>query len=90
MDEIRSRVSTLDGSEVRVMAVVGEHFLNQTRDGWSIAKVINSSISLRFLGSDPHVFKPGMPFETHVSITYAHAQGHINFKKSFHNLSIPK
>lgn len=67
MEEIARRVPVLDGAEVRVEAEIQETFLMINETGFTMAKIINSSINCRFLGSPPYVFKPGMPFETSVS-----------------------
>ncbi|XP_069938701.1 CD109 antigen [Cherax quadricarinatus] len=70
MEEISKKVPALDGSEVRVEAEITETFMLVTETGYSMAKIINSSVNCRFLGSPPYVFKPGMPFEASIAVSY--------------------
>ncbi|KAK7085756.1 hypothetical protein SK128_008452, partial [Halocaridina rubra] len=70
MDEISQRVPELDGAEIKVEAIVQETFMMLNETGFSKAKIINSSIHCRFIGSPPFVFKPGMPFDTSVAVSY--------------------
>lgn len=67
MAEIARKMPVIDGSIVRVEAMVHESFMGINETGFSMARIINSSISVRFLGSQPYVFKPGMPFSASVS-----------------------
>lgn len=57
---------TLEGMEIVVTATVGDWYLDEVIEGFSTARVFNSSIKLRFLGDSPQVFKPGMPVTTYV------------------------
>ena len=38
--------------------------------GWCETRIINQTLSLRFVGNPPLVFKPGMPFEAAVAVRY--------------------
>ena len=38
--------------------------------GFCESRVINQTLSLRFVGSDPMVFKPGMPLEAQIAVRY--------------------
>lgn len=67
LDELSRLVSRLDGMKVAVTALVGERFLDLIETGFSESIVFNSSLQLRFLGSSPQVFRPGMPFKAYVS-----------------------
>lgn len=67
MAAIAQMMPVVDGSMVRVEAQVRESFMGINETGFSMAKIINSSISCRFLGSPPYIFKPGMPFSASVS-----------------------
>lgn len=58
---------TLDGMEISVTATVGDRFLDEVIEGYSVARVFNSSIKLAFLGDSPQVFKPGMHIKIYVS-----------------------
>ncbi|XP_047481542.1 CD109 antigen-like [Penaeus chinensis] len=70
MEELSKRISDLDGSEIRLEAEVQETFMMLNETGFSMAKIINSSINCRFVGSPPYVLKPGMPFEATVAVSY--------------------
>lgn len=67
MWEIERSVTILDNVEVEVKAEVGEHYWNEKEEGFSKARIFNSSLSLIFLGGSPQVFKPNMPFTCYVS-----------------------
>ncbi|KAH7984189.1 hypothetical protein HPB52_017848 [Rhipicephalus sanguineus] len=69
--ELSRLVSRLDGMKVVVTALVGERFLDLIETGFSESLVFNSSLQLRFLGSSPQVFRPGMPFKAYVSVSYS-------------------
>ncbi|RWS10332.1 CD109 antigen-like protein, partial [Dinothrombium tinctorium] len=58
------------GSDVEFQAKVTELFSGTTVNGYAVSRIINSTIVMRFLDSQPAVFKPGMPFTTHVAVTY--------------------
>ena len=47
-----------------------EFFYNNTQRGFCETRVINQALSLRFVGTDPMVFKPGMPFEAQIAVRY--------------------
>lgn len=56
----------LEFCEIEVQAMVGERFYDFVVHAYGRIRVVNSSISLRFLGVNPQIFKPGMPLKTHV------------------------
>ena len=64
------RDSYPDGFEIQVTATVGDKFLDEVIEGYSSARVINSSIKVAFLGGSPQVFKPAMPIVVYIAITY--------------------
>lgn len=68
MRELLHYVPTLEGMEVIVTATVGDRFLNEVIEGYSIARIFNSSLKVSFLGDSPQVFKPGMPVTCYVSL----------------------
>lgn len=68
MSELRSLVYPLSGAEVEIRAKATEYFSNITHIGYVRVRMINETLSLRFLGTSPQIFKPGMPFITYVSI----------------------
>lgn len=69
MAELASAVPNLNDVEVRVTATVGDHFLDEILEGYSTARISNSSVKLSVLGGSPQVFKPSMPFQLFVSFT---------------------
>lgn len=70
MEELERFVPNLDGMEVQVTATVGERFYNEIIEGYSTARIFNSSITVEFAGGSPQVFKPAMPITCYVSILY--------------------
>uniref|UniRef100_T1IN02 CD109 antigen n=1 Tax=Strigamia maritima TaxID=126957 RepID=T1IN02_STRMM len=70
VDRLLHSVPQLDGTLVKVEAFVFDKFMEMQNSGFAMASITNSSISLRFLGSSAKVFKPGMPFETLVAVSY--------------------
>ena len=54
----------------RAEAWMTEFFYNNTQRGFCETRVINQTLSLRFVGTDPMVFKPGMPFEAQIAVRY--------------------
>ena len=44
--------------------------MNSLQRGFCESRVINQTLSLRFVGSDPMVFKPGMPLEAQIAVRY--------------------
>ncbi|XP_076046263.1 CD109 antigen-like [Oratosquilla oratoria] len=70
MEEIGRVVPRLDGTEVRVEAELREVFMALNNTGYSHAKIINSTVHCRFIGSPPFVVKPGMPFDGAVAVSY--------------------
>ncbi|XP_050713228.1 CD109 antigen-like isoform X2 [Eriocheir sinensis] len=70
MAVIAKEMAVMDGAMVRVEAMIQESFMDINETGFSMAKIINSSISCRFLGSPPYIFKPGMPFSASVAVSY--------------------
>ncbi|CAG9856305.1 unnamed protein product [Phyllotreta striolata] len=70
IQELLHYVPTLDGVEVVITATVGDPFLEEVIEGFSTARIFNSSIKLSFLGGSPQVFKPGMPITTYVVACY--------------------
>ncbi|KAH9631713.1 hypothetical protein HF086_014714, partial [Spodoptera exigua] len=65
MSELAQLVPTLDGVEVIITASVGDPFLDEVIEGYSIARIFNSSLQVTFLGGTPQVFKPSMPFDVY-------------------------
>lgn len=66
IQDLLHHVPTLEGMEVLVVATVGDWFLDEVIEGFSTARVFNSSIKLKFMGDSPQVFKPGMPVSAYV------------------------
>ncbi|GFT53743.1 CD109 antigen [Nephila pilipes] len=61
----------LENCEVEVQAVVGERFYDFTVFAYGRIRIVNSTTSLRFLGVNPQVFKPGMSFKTQIAVSYS-------------------
>ncbi len=68
--DIKTRMGTLQAMEVRAEAFITEFFYNNTQRGFCETKIINNSLSLKFVGHPPFVFKPGMPFYGVVALRY--------------------
>lgn len=67
MSELAQLVPSLEGVEVIVTATVGDPFLDEVVEGYSVARIFNSSLAVTFLGGELQVFKPHMPFDVYVS-----------------------
>lgn len=67
MVELASSVGSLNGVEVMITATVGDRFLDEVIEGYSTARIYNSSVKVTVLGGSPQVFKPSMPFTLYVS-----------------------
>ncbi|XP_018320205.1 CD109 antigen [Agrilus planipennis] len=70
LSEILRHIPTLDGMEVVITATVGERYLDEVIEGYSVARIYNSSLKLSFMGGSPQVFKPGMPISTNIVVNY--------------------
>ncbi|KAM3959264.1 macroglobulin complement-related [Aphomia sociella] len=70
MAELAQLVPELDGVEVIITASVGDPFLDEVIEGYSIARIYNSSLAVTFLGGSPQVFKPAMPFDVYMVVSY--------------------
>lgn len=77
MSELLHYFPSLDGMEVVITATVGDRFLDEIIEGYSVARIFNSSLKLSFLGDSPQVFKPGMPIMCYVSNKW------LNFKNVY-------
>ncbi|CAO1404502.1 unnamed protein product [Diamesa hyperborea] len=70
MNELEKLVPTLAGMEVLITARVGERFYDEIIEGYSMARVYNSSIKVSFMGGTPQVFKPTMPMTSYIVAEY--------------------
>lgn len=70
MSELQTLMPTTQGMEVLITATVGEKFYDEVIQGYSISRVYNSTIRVKFLGGSPQVFKPAMPFMIYLSAQY--------------------
>lgn len=68
MSDLEQFVPTLDGMEILVTATVGDRFLDEIIEGYSSARIFNSTVKVNFMGGSPQVFKPAMPFNIYVCI----------------------
>ena len=70
MREVVRQIGSKNGIQIRAEAFVTEYFYNNTQGGFCETRVINQTISLRFVGNSPMVFKPGMLFEGALAVKY--------------------
>ena len=70
LDEIREVLGTVENIQVRIEAQMTEFFYNETQHAFAESRILKKTLSLRFLGPSPMVFKPGMPFESQVSLMF--------------------
>lgn len=70
MHELTALVPDLSNVEVLITARVGEHYYDEVIEGYSLAKIYNSSIRVRFLGGTPQVFKPAIPLTAYLVAEY--------------------
>ncbi|XP_037085415.1 CD109 antigen-like, partial [Pollicipes pollicipes] len=70
MSALQGALPNLNNAKVKVIARVTEYWLNETYIGWCNSKLINSTVSIKFLGASPQLYKPGMPFVGQVLVTY--------------------
>ncbi|KAK7573777.1 hypothetical protein V9T40_010968 [Parthenolecanium corni] len=68
--ELVRDIQTLEDLEIKVTATVGERFLDEIIEGYSVARFFNSSIKVFFLGSSPQVFKPTMPYTIYMGVSF--------------------
>lgn len=70
MSEIERELGTVHGVQVRAEAWMKDFFYNNTQRAFCETRIINQTLSLRFVGTNPMVFKPGMPFEAQIAVRY--------------------
>ncbi|XP_066263111.1 CD109 antigen [Euwallacea similis] len=70
ISDLLESVQNLDGMEVLITATVGDRFLDEVIEGYSTARVFNSSVKLQFMGGSPQVFKPGMPVSAYLVTSF--------------------
>jgi CD109 antigen len=70
MQELEKLVPNLSNMEILITATVGERFYDDIIQGYSMARIYNSSIKVSFMGGTPQVFKPTMPFTCYVVAEY--------------------
>ena len=70
--DVKSAVgsTSLVGWVIRVTTLVHNYFMGETRDVYVKTRVIRAQLKFEFAGAKTAVFKPGMPFEGHVYVTY--------------------
>lgn len=67
MSELARMVPRLDGMELKITAIVGDRYREEYVEGFSTARIYNSSLKLSFLGGSPQVMRPAMPYTCYVS-----------------------
>lgn len=70
MSDLEHFVPTLDGMEIVVTATVGDRFLDEIIEGYSKARIFNSTVKVNFMGGSPQVFKPSMPFNIYLTVSF--------------------
>ena len=70
LDEIRHVMGTTEDIQVRIEAQMTEYFYNETQHAFAEARIVTKKLTPKFLGPQPMIFKPGMPFEGQVSILF--------------------
>lgn len=70
MSELEKYVPSLENMEVKITATVGDRYLDEIIDGYSSTRFYNSSVRLSFFGGSPQVFKPTMPFNTYLAVSF--------------------
>lgn len=70
MHELKSLVPNLANMEILIIARVGEKFYDEIIEGYSMARVYNSSIKVSFMGGSPQVIKPMMPMTAYIVAEY--------------------
>lgn len=70
MRDLLQYVPNLDGMEVTLIATVGDPFMQEIIEGYSTARIYNSSIKVNFFGGTPQIFKPSMPFNLRVMASF--------------------
>ncbi|XP_065221551.1 CD109 antigen-like [Planococcus citri] len=63
-------IPNLDEYEVVITATVGERFLDEIVEGYSVTRFFNSSVKVFFLGSEQQVFKPTSPFSVYLGVSF--------------------
>ena len=75
LNEIQDKLGVSENVQVRAEAWITDFFYNNTQRGFCETRIINQTLSLKFIGTDPMVFKPGMPFEAQVAVRYSDQVG---------------
>lgn len=73
LEDLHSNVRSLFGKVLKIEVLVWDQLMNLKSSGYGSIYVMKSRLQLTFLGSRNKVFKPGMPFRTHISISYDNA-----------------
>lgn len=68
--DLLDNVRTLDGMEVLITAAVGDRYLDEIVEGYSTARIFNSTVNLKFMGDSPQIFKPGMPVTAYLVASF--------------------
>jgi len=70
MVELQRMVPKLDGMELRITAIIGDRYRGEYVEGFSTARIFNSSLNLKFMGANPQVIKPSMPFTCFLAVSF--------------------
>lgn len=81
-------VTSLAGWVIRVVMRLYDFFQGERRDAFIETRIIHSEVKVRFAGPQTAVFKPGMPFEQHLYVTYNDDEALTSEKLSSATLTI--
>ena len=70
LKEIKSVLGTYENVQVRLEAKMTEYFYNDTQHAFAETRIMKKTLTMKFLGPQPMVFKPGMPLEGQLSIMF--------------------
>ena len=63
-------MGTTENIQVRIEGKLTEYFYNETQHAFAETRIITKRLTLKFLGPQPMIFKPGMSFEGQVSVMF--------------------
>lgn len=68
--ETNSLKNLVAGSKVIVTAHLRERYIDSNQNGHAIAHILSSRIKLKFVGPSVHLYKPQMPFQLYLAVSY--------------------
>lgn len=80
----------LVGNELVFHTTVMDPLINETQTGNAYSLVYNSTVKMRFLGGQPQIFKPNMPFKAYVSDKTLYQKSSKNISKKNYMIMLLK